>query len=125
MTGFFAAAGVAEAAWAAEACILLLALAAVGVVALFALALRSQSLAVVAAVLLLCATLFFRPWNCFWPFEEAAYADPDVRSAAGMFQTVGVVWVVTCVAVLGSLLVAFLFPAKGPPVTAARPERPE
>jgi hypothetical protein len=87
MTGNFAAAGLAEAAWAMAACI-------------------------IAAVILLLVTLFFEPWQCFSPFEEADYADPDVR-VAGMFRTVGV----TCVAAVGSVLFAFLWPKKGTPTT--------
>jgi hypothetical protein len=125
MTNIFAAAGLAEAAWLMDACLILFALGVVGVVTLFALALRSQRLAVVAAVVLLFATLFFRLWYCFSPFEEAAYADPDVQSAAGMFRRVGVVWVVTCVAVFGSLLFVFLTPKKAPPVAATLPEGAE
>jgi ABC-type phosphate/phosphonate transport system permease subunit len=110
----FAAAGLAEAAWAEAACIMLLALGVVGLVTLFALALRSRSLAVMACVLLLLATALFQPWHCFSPFEKAAYSDLDVRSAAGMFRTVGCIWVGTCVAATGSVLLSFLAPKKGP-----------
>ena len=76
MNGIFAAAGIAEAAWAMEACMLVLAFGIVGLLTLFAFALRSRHLAVFAAVLMLLGTIFFQPWLCFRPFEEAAYADP-------------------------------------------------
>jgi hypothetical protein len=122
MTATIAAAGIAEAAWAMAACVMTLGFGVVGVLTLFAFALRSRALAAFATVLLLLATLFFQPWHCFWPFEEAAYADPDVESAAGMFQTVGVIWVAVCVACAGSLLFAFLAPRKGLPLAATRPE---
>jgi hypothetical protein len=114
MASIFAAAGLAEAAWATAACVMSLALAVVGVVIVFAFALRSQGVAVFAAVLLLLATLVFQPWQCFSPFEEAAYADPDVRSAAETFRVVGVAWVVSCVAAIACLLFVFLFPKKDP-----------
>jgi hypothetical protein len=125
MIATFAAAGLAEAAWAMEAGLILLAMGVVGLASLVALLLRSRNLAVVGAVLCLLATLFFEPWHCFAPFDEAAYADPDVRSAAGMFRNVGVVWVVTCAAVVGVLLFAFLAPRGRPPGPAAFPEGPE
>jgi hypothetical protein len=118
MAGVFAA----ETDLPIAVCLLLLAAGAVGVVTLFALALRSRSLAVVAAVLLLVSTIFLQPWHCFSPFEEAVDADPDVQSAAGMFRTAGVAWAVACVAVAGSSLVAFLWPKKVPPAAATPPE---
>jgi hypothetical protein len=113
----FAAAGIAEAAWAQAACMMTLAFGVVALLTLFACALRSRYVAVFAAVLLLLTTLLFQPWNCFWPFEEAAYTDPDVQSAAGMVQKVGIVWVAVCVACVGSLLFAFVAPRR-PPLAA-------
>jgi hypothetical protein len=57
MSSVFAAAGLAEAAWAEDACMLFFALGLVGVVTLFALSLRSKRLAITAAVLLLFVTV--------------------------------------------------------------------
>jgi hypothetical protein len=118
MPGIYAAAGLAEYAWAEFACMVFFSMGIVSVVALFALALRSQRLAVLSTVLLLLASIFFEPWYLFAPFEEAAYADPDVQSAAVMFRKVGVTWVVTCVAAAGSLVFTFLFPRRGLQVDA-------
>jgi hypothetical protein len=112
MAFVFAAAGLAEAAWAEFCCMVLLSMALVFVIALFALALRSRILAMTAAAILMFVTVFFQLPYLFTPFEPAAYADPDVQSAAGMFRNVGVLWVVTCIAVAGILAVTWLFPRK-------------
>ncbi|VTR99430.1 hypothetical protein [Tuwongella immobilis] len=119
MLGLFAAAGLAEAAWAMAMVQIFLTFAVVGFVAGVALVCRSRTIAEGAALLWVCGTLFWKPWLCFQPFDDSASTDPDVVSAAAGFRNVGFVWVAVSAGVACSLVVAMLRPRRQPEQVAA------
>lgn len=111
----FAAAGIAEAAWALVMILMWGGLFVICIVGFSALIMASRTLAITAMVLLVAFTVFFQPWYCFIPFEPDSYKDPDVASAADEFRAVGFGWVATTVFVpVISLIAWFIHQQQGP-----------
>jgi hypothetical protein len=112
MASFFAAAGLAEAAWQLYVLLCWTALFLVVAATVAALRLRSRIMAIVALALLVAMSLYLTPWNAFDPFPPEAYEDPDVVLWAPRFRRVGMAWVVVSVAAIPLLALAWFIARK-------------
>ena len=102
----FAAAGLAEAAWAAMSGLIILTFGVVGITTLVGTIFWPRRAPVVHLVIWLAATFVLQPFYCFAPFEPEAYNDPDVQSAAGMFFFAGKVWLGSLIPIVAGFIVA-------------------
>src|SRR5688572_6436320 len=104
----FAAAGLAEAAWAmalmfAWAVILL-----IGALSLTGFLLRSWRVAAVALAIAAMFTVFCMPWQAFAPVEPHVYDDPDVQDWIPEFKLMAYGWLAAVIASVSSLAFASL-----------------
>lgn len=49
-------------------------------------------------------SILLAPWGVFAPMDAEAYEDPDVTDALPGMYAVGVGWILSCLAVIGSVI---------------------